>query len=486
MVMAEMTPTTPSTRTTATTADRLTTDTRPPVTGGMNVRIHRGANEIGGSCVEVEYQGSRIVLDVGKPLWAGWDEFVPLPDVPGLADGSDPSLAGVLISHPHLDHYGLIDQVHPSVPIYIGQEATRLLAEAEFFSSAGITLHPTGFLVDRQPILVGAFTVTPYLADHSGFDSYSLLVEAGGRSLFYTGDIRGHGRKARLFEELLANPPKDIDVLLCEGTHIHADDSQRVVVGDVGVGRLEAETADVGRSESGLSEGGRSEDGRSEADVERSLVERMRTTKGAVMVASSAQNIDRLVTVYRACLRSGRSLVTDLYTASIVAAIGRGTMPQPGFPRYKVYVPNRQRVLVKTAGQFDRMEVVQDCRVFPEWLAEHAGEITLLQPSSAVAELQRAGLLVDGTVVWSLWPGYLKDASGTRLVSSLDSAGVPFVLDHSSGHASVRDLQRMVEALRPGVVVPIHTEGADAYGEMFDRVVARGDGEWWGVTSPFS
>ena len=480
--MAEMTPTTtPSTRTTAITADRLTTDTRPPVTGGMNVRIHRGANEIGGSCVEVEYQGSRIVLDVGKPLWAGWDEFVPLPDVPGLADGSDPSLAGVLISHPHLDHYGLIDQVHPSVPIYIGQEATRLLAEAEFFSSAGITLHPTGFLVDRQPIRVGAFTVTPYLADHSGFDSYSLLVEAGGRSLFYTGDIRGHGRKARLFEELLANPPKDIDVLLCEGTHIHADDSQRVEVVDDEVRRSEGESADVGRSELGLPEGGRSE-----SDVEHSLVERMRTTKGAVMVASSAQNIDRLVTVYRACLRSRRSLVTDLYTASIVTAIGRGTIPQPGFPNYKVYVPNRQRVLVKTSREFDRMELVQDCRVFAEWLAEHAGEITLLQPSSAVAELLRAGVLADGTVVWSLWPGYLKDASGKRLVNSLESAGVPFVLDHSSGHASVRDLQRMVEALRPGVVVPIHTEGADVYGEMFDRVVARGDGEWWGVTSPFS
>ena len=199
------------------------------------------------------------------------------------------------------------------------------------------------------------------------------------------------------------------------------------------------------------------------------------------MVASSAQNIDRLVTVYRACLRSGRTLVTDLYTASIVAAIGRGTIPQPGFPSYKVYVPNRQRVLVKTAGQFDRMELVRDCRVFPEWLGEHAGEITLLQPSSAVAELLSAGLLADGTVVWSLWPGYLKDASGKRLLSSLESASVPFVLDHSSGHASVGDLQRMVAALRPGVVVPIHTEGATRYQGLFDAVEERHDGERWKV-----
>ena len=38
-------------------------------------------------------RGSRMVLDVGKPLWADWDEVVPLPSVPGLEDGSDPSLA---------------------------------------------------------------------------------------------------------------------------------------------------------------------------------------------------------------------------------------------------------------------------------------------------------------------------------------------------------------------------------------------------------
>jgi len=98
-----------------------------------------------------------------------------------------------------------------------------------------------------------------------------------------------------------------------------------------------------------------------------------------------------------------------------------------------------------------------------------------------VAELLRAGVLADGTVVWSLWPGYLKDASGKRLVSSLESASVPFVLDHSSGHASVGDLQRMVAALRPGVVVPIHTEGATRYQGLFDGVEARDDGERWYV-----
>lgn len=64
----------------------------------VRVRIHRGAHEIGGSCVEVEHGGERIVLDVGRPLDAGKDEQVP------LASAVDESTSAVLISHAHQDH----------------------------------------------------------------------------------------------------------------------------------------------------------------------------------------------------------------------------------------------------------------------------------------------------------------------------------------------------------------------------------------------
>jgi ribonuclease J len=398
----------------------------------------------------VESQGSRIVLDVGKPLWAEWNERVPLPMVKGLADGSDPSLAGLLISHPHMDHYGLIDQVDARVPLFIGQEATALLKAAELFSSAGIELHPTGYLSDRVPLQIGAFTVTPFLVDHSGFDSYSLLIEAAGRRLFYSGDFRGHGRKASLFRRLLDQPPFPINVLLCEGTHI----------------RREQATDEVPRSE---------------ADVELSLAETMKDTTGAACVVSSAQNIDRLVTVYRACKRAGRTLVTDLYTATVAHAIGRPSIPQPGFTDYKVYIPNRQRVLVKQSGEFDRLEFIEGCRVFPEWLVANRHKVTFLMPSSTLPELLRANALHDGVVVWSLWPGYLKDRSGVRIRRTLDASGVPLVLDHASGHASVADLQLLASALQPGRVVPIHTEAGDRFDQYFANVEAHPDGEWWEV-----
>jgi ribonuclease J len=60
------------------------------------VRIHRGAAQVGGSCVELERDGKRILLDLGMPLDAAEGE-IPLPDVPGLRVG-DPNLLGVVVS----------------------------------------------------------------------------------------------------------------------------------------------------------------------------------------------------------------------------------------------------------------------------------------------------------------------------------------------------------------------------------------------------
>jgi len=79
----------------------------------MKARVLRGADEVGGSCIELEADGKRIVLDVGLPITAVDGDEVLLPDVAGLRDGDDPTLLGVVISHPHPDHFGLLPQVRP-------------------------------------------------------------------------------------------------------------------------------------------------------------------------------------------------------------------------------------------------------------------------------------------------------------------------------------------------------------------------------------
>ncbi|MGI9193310.1 MAG: MBL fold metallo-hydrolase, partial [Actinomycetota bacterium] len=242
----------------------------------MKVRIHRGAHEIGGNCIEVDAGGARIVLDVGRPLAALPTDVVPLPDIPGLDDGNDKSLLGLFISHGHQDHWGLISQVSPKVPVYMGEASSSILREAAFFTRAGYDIKTAGFLQHRTPLTLGPFLITPYLNDHAGFDTYSLLIEAGGRRLFYTADFEGHGRKAAIFEELLRKPPKDVDVMLMEGTNIKEDDAPG--------------------------------DELSERDVENAMVAEFRSAPAMTLILYSAQNMDRLVTIYRAAKRAGKTL----------------------------------------------------------------------------------------------------------------------------------------------------------------------------------
>ena len=79
------------------------------------------------------------------------------------------------------------------------------------------------------PSKSGPFLITPFLNDHSAFDAYSFLVESDGRGLFYTADLRGHGRKAALFERFLKTAPKGIDVLLMEGTTIGREGGKETI-----------------------------------------------------------------------------------------------------------------------------------------------------------------------------------------------------------------------------------------------------------------
>ena len=416
----------------------------------MRARIHRGAQEVGGSCVEVEAQGARIVLDIGRPLWAERDAEVPLPAVSGL-EGGDPSLLGIAISHGHPDHFGLIDQVSPEVPVYMGEAAARILSEAAFFTGdgGGGGIRPAGFLRDRQPLSLGPFTLTPYLVDHSAYDAYALLVEADDARFLYSGDLRAHGRKRGSFERLISSPPPGVDVLLMEGTTI-------------------------GRAEGG-------EEARSEEEVEERLVEKFRATEGMALVCFSPQNIDRYVSVYRAALRADRDLVIDLYTATVAAASGRSKIPQAGWERVKVFIPQAQRVRVKEAEAFDRVNAIRDCRVFPEGLADLGETSVMVFRGSMAPELERVGCLAGASAVWSMWPGYLERESSERLRGFLDRNEIPLSVVHASGHATLADLKRLAGEIDARRVVPIHTLAPEEYDRHFAHVQRKADGEWWEV-----
>ena len=239
----------------------------------MRCRIHRGCHEVGGNCIEVEAGGKRIILDLGLPLN---QKRADLPKIAGRKEPDD-SLLGIFISHAHPDHYGLLDQIDRTVPVFIGDAARRILDAASVFTR--LPSFPdiaSQGLIDRVPIQIGPFTITPHRIDHSAYDAYCLLIEADGKRLFYSGDIRGHGRLSHLFDQLVNNPPQNIDTLICEGTM---------------VGR----TPDFAFP--------------NEKSVEDRMTEIIENSRGIVLVWCSSQNLDRIHSVHRAAIRGNRKLV---------------------------------------------------------------------------------------------------------------------------------------------------------------------------------
>ncbi|AWN38928.1 MBL fold metallo-hydrolase [Methylobacterium radiodurans] len=427
--------------------------------GGLRACVHRGTREIGGTCVELECASARLLLDLGLPLDAdpALDPASLLPAVPGL-NKADQSLYAIVLSHSHADHWGLIPHAGSPVRVVAGAATRRILRAAAPFVPRSIPAQfgelddgPT--LADRVPITIGPFRITPYLVDHSAYDAYALLIEAGGRRLFYSGDLRAHGRKGALFERLLREPPPAVDAMLMEGSSL---------------GRLMP-----GQSFP------------TEGEIEERFVERLRDP-GFVGVCASAQNIDRVVSLYRAAKRTGRTLVLDLYALEVLRATGNPNIPAPGWPNLAVYVPQYQRRQIARSERFDLLAPYKPYRIYPEGLSELAPRAVMLFRPAMLRDVDALSSDVWPTtrVIWSQWEGYLKDetGSGAKLRAELASRGVGLEVIHTSGHASIDDLKRLVEAVQPRALVPVHTFAGDRFTEHFGpSVTRRADGEWWPV-----
>jgi ribonuclease J len=415
----------------------------------MRVCIHRGTAEIGGTCIEIEALGTRIVLDAGMPLTAGDTSPASLlPPVPGFRDES-PDMPTVLISHPHMDHAGLLRHIRPQVPVMMGAAAKRILDATAFWLGQPADHRPCHTWTSGQAHSLGPFTITPYLVDHSAYDAYALLIEADGKRLFYSGDFRGHGRKQALFERLLAEPPHPLDVLFMEGTVIGRD--------------REPVTFPT------------------ETELEQCFFSHLQAAQGITLLWTSAQNIDRLVTVYRAARRAGKTLVLDAFTAEMLRATDNPRIPQGDWPGIRVCFPDWMRRKIKAGKHFEVLERYRANRIYLAALAEQPASYVLLFRPSMLADVQRLLPLAGMQLLYSHWEGYLREASSQALLAWLEEQGIPLHHVHTSGHASLPDLQAFAQALAPRKLVPIHSFQSSRFEEFFANVERKEDGVWWEV-----
>ena len=434
----------------------------------MKICIHRGNIEIGGSCVELSTENSRILIDFGIPLLdkAGNDfdfnkyksspleELVKLkilPDINNLYNSiEENTVNGILISHAHLDHYGLSDFIRKDIPFYLGEATLELINISNTFTNSSIILKNTVCFKTNNSFLIGDFKITPYLNDHSAFDAYSFLIEAEDKKIFYSGDFRRHGRKSKAYYWFKNNVPKNIDYLIMEGTNI---------------GQLNKQTI-------------------TEKQIEDKFVRIFKNSNKPNLIYTSGQNIDRLVTIFRACRRSNKLLVIDFYIAAILKQLSKYAklpFPDSEFKEIRVIFPflmsnkfNRENNL-KVLFQFKKYKITK------EEISNSLEKLVMIVRPSMKIDLERIKNLDGGNLIYSLWDGYInKEYTKTFIDYLVNYKGFSLIKIHSSGHANPETLKEFVKIVNPKSLIPIHTMNADMYKKLFYvHITQLKDGEYY-------
>ena len=383
----------------------------------MEINILRGKNQIGGNIIELATKRTKVLFDIGLEL--DDEKNKNLPDIKGLFEykGYD----GVFISHYHGDHFGLAYHICKEIPIYMGEKSYKIIEASDRYKRVEPII-PAEFLKHKEPIYIGDMVITPYLCDHSAFDSYMLLCEAEGERVLYTGDFRGNGRKS--YEWLLSEFPSDVDTLICEGTTLSREDYVPVT----------------------------------EQELENQAVSILRETKGPVFVLQSSMNIDRIVTMYRAAKRTGRVFLQELYMAEITSALG-GSIPNPSFSDVYAFITKHSKyeMLSKYEHKIGketiaRMKFVMCVRTsMLEYLKSLSDKMSMEQ----------------GVLIYSFWSGYRETEEMKAFLAECEKLGLRIVNLHTSGHADIGAIRKLIERVKPKEIIPVHTERADKFMGIF-------------------
>jgi len=459
----------------------------------MELTFYGGVNEIGGNKFLLKHKNTAVFLDFGKsfnrenkyfdfPLLRPFfiqdlKKIQAIPEIKGLYRDSheDSEVDCILLTHPHVDHFGYISLLNSNVLVHLGEGAKTIIDIRSEIYRVGwdrkldhITFETFRTGDERQ---MGDFVYTPYSVDHSVPSSYGFIIRAGDKTVLYTGDLRRHGTMKHLTEQLLRAAKKEnVDVMLCEGTNITQQTEDVFLkgfehefmrrMGKIAPERVERQC-------------------KTEADVEREMKRLVDDLDGLIIVETCPADIDRIRTIWNVSKATGRKLILDSRQAYLTYELDKRDPKVNDLPcakdsyvyfnrirdrdaeiegteAQKKWRPKFQQDLMETCDQIrmgfeGREEVRRDASeyIFCTDNASHKLlELLEDKPFKCNFVLSKSEPFNEEMVI-----------SFDRLLHWLASYQIKqYHQIHVSGHCGKTDLVNIVEEVNPDVLIPIHTE----------------------------
>lgn len=422
----------------------------------MQIKIHRGLDQIGGCITEISTETSRVFIDMGQNLPGNGVATTPEEDralVNGILSQNVKTHQAVVYTHAHEDHVGLFEYVPENIPQYIGEGGKLLLVEkydlikksyemnlrvVEGLSAANDaptriqrteeikqnieavkekirklnsfqTWPRTKPHAAPKAFEIGDIRITPFFNCHSIYDSYMFLIEADGKRIWHTGDYREHGYLGKGLIPTLKHYATDIDVLITEGTMLKREDECI-----------------------------------HEHEVSRRMASVMDAFKYVVVLASST-DIERLAAIKEAANKANKPLY-----------LNGGYMNRT----MKIFT-EREAEISKGLFDFHPKFLKMDDPKLPSMRKRGFVLISGVNQLAQVENLCEGLNPNDVLFIYSSWDGYYKDPEQAAINPRYKAFREAFtnVIDiHTSGHASKETIQKVINTVQPKEVICIHKE----------------------------
>ena len=374
----------------------------------MNIIIHRGTHQIGGSAIEISTASTRIILDFGNELSLD-EKYTPINlDIDGVTKGL-PDCDGIVISHYHMDHLGQLTSTLPEIPLYMGELSKEIALIGAEYQDRCLYLRLLGANTFRggDAFSIGDIRIRPLVIDHSAVDSYMFALEAEGKHVLYTGDFRMHGLRHHILDQLVNTYIGKVDVLITEGTSLSRDADKYI----------------------------------SEAAVLDDISSYIQDGK-YVFIMCSSTNIDRIMGIWQN-MPTDKVLICDAYQKRILDTVINNVYYESSLYR------RHDSPLVLSKGPY------------PKYYMDH-GFVSLVRGTENFISQIKEFPKDDVRIIYSMWTGYIEE--NLALKDLLET--YPTYICHASGHVSKNDLIKFIELVNPDAIIPVHTDNPERLEEL--------------------